>query len=285
MIRSRGHCNTMGTASTMACMAEALGTTIPGIAGTPAPDSRLLETAHDTGRLAVAMVEQGLRPSAQLSRGSFLNAIVALAAIGGSTNAVVHLLAIAGRLGIELSLDDFDAVGAGVPLLVDLQPAGRYLMEDFHRAGGLLAVLREVRDLLDPAALTVTGRPLVDHLDDARIWDETVIRPRSDPLQAERGHRRAARQPRPGRRGDQAGGRVPGTAAAPRPGGRLRQHRGLPRAHRRPRPRRGRRLGARAARLRAEGLPGHARGGEPAAAGQAAGTRACGTWCASATAG
>ena len=187
MIRSRGHCNTMGTASTMACMAEALGTTIPGIAGTPAPDSRLLETAHDTGQLAVSMVAAGRRPSGQLSRGSFLNAIVALAAIGGSTNAVVHLLAIAGRLGIELSLDDFDRTGAGVPLLVDLQPAGRHLMEDFHRAGGLLAVLREVQDLLDPEALTVTGRPLVDHLADARIWDETVIRPRTDPLQAEAG--------------------------------------------------------------------------------------------------
>jgi dihydroxy-acid dehydratase len=187
MIRSRGHCNTMGTASTMACMAEALGTTIPGIAGTPAPDSRLLQTAHDTGQLAVAMVGQGLRPSTQLSRGSFLNAVVALAAVGGSTNAVVHLLAIAGRLGIELSLDDFDRTGAGVPLLVDLQPAGRHLMEDFHRAGGLLAVLREVRDLLDPAALTVTGRPLVEHLADARIWDETVIRPRTDPLQAHAG--------------------------------------------------------------------------------------------------
>jgi len=187
MIRSRGHCNTMGTASTMACMAEALGTTIPGIAGTPAPDSRLLEAAHDTGRLAVAMVAQELTPSRLLSRGSFLNAIVALAAVGGSTNAVVHLLAIAGRLGIDLSLGDFDATGAGVPLLVDLQPAGRHLMEDFHRAGGLLAVLREVRDLLDPAALTVTGRPLVDHLADARIWDETVIRPRGNPLQADAG--------------------------------------------------------------------------------------------------
>ncbi len=187
MIRSQGHCNTMGTASTMACMAEALGTTIPGIAGTPAPDSRLLETAHASGRLAVAMVEQGLRPSVQLSRASFRNAIVALAAIGGSTNAVVHLLAIAGRLGIDLSLDDFDAVGAGVPLLVDLQPAGRHLMEDFHRAGGLLAVLREVRDLLDPAALTVTGRPLAEYLAGARIWDETVIRPRRDPLQADAG--------------------------------------------------------------------------------------------------
>jgi len=187
MIRSRGHCNTMGTASTMACMAEALGTTIPGIAGTPAPDSRLLEAAHDTGRLAVSMVAQELTPSRLLSRGSFLNAIVALAATGGSTNAVVHLLAIAGRLGIDLSLGDFDATGAGVPLLVDLQPAGRHLMEDFHRAGGLLAVLQEVRDLLDPAALTVTGRPLVDHLADARIWDETVIRPRGNPLQAEAG--------------------------------------------------------------------------------------------------
>ena len=187
MIRSRGHCNTMGTASTMACVAEALGTTIPGIAGTPAPDSRLLASAHDAGRLAVTMVAEGRRPSAQLSRGSFLNAIVALAAVGGSTNAVVHLLALAGRLGIELSLDDFDRTGAGVPLLVDLQPAGRHLMEDFHRAGGLLAVLREVQDLLDPAALTVTGRPLVDHLADARIWDETVIRPRGNPLLAEAG--------------------------------------------------------------------------------------------------
>jgi dihydroxy-acid dehydratase len=187
MIRSPGHCNTMGTASTMACMAEALGTTIPGIAGTPAPDSRLLETAHQTGRLAVTMVERGLRPSDQLSRASFLNAIVALAAIGGSTNAVVHLLAIAGRLGVDLSLDDFDRTGSGVPLLVDLQPAGRHLMEDFHRAGGLLAVLREVRDLIDPAALTVTGRPFADYLDDTRIWDETVIRPRAEPLQADAG--------------------------------------------------------------------------------------------------
>jgi dihydroxy-acid dehydratase len=187
MIRSRGHCNTMGTASTMACVAEALGVTIPGVAGTPAPDSRLLQSAHDTGRLAVELIEQERRPSNLLSRGSFLNAIVVLAAIGGSTNAVVHLLAIAGRLGIELSLDDFDRTGAAVPLLVDLQPAGRHLMEDFHRSGGLLAVLREVRDLLDPDALTVTGRPLVEYLDDAQIWDETVIRPRDEPLQVAAG--------------------------------------------------------------------------------------------------
>ena len=187
MIRSRGHCNTMGTASTMALVAEALGTVVPGVAGTPAPDSRLLEAAHGTGRLAVELVAADRRPGAILTGASFHNAIVALAAIGGSTNAVVHLLAVAGRLGIDLTVDDFDRIGSHVPVLVDLQPAGRFLMEDFHRAGGLLAVLGEVRDLLDPAALTVTGRPLVDHLDDAPIWDPEVIRPRSAPLVAEGG--------------------------------------------------------------------------------------------------
>ena len=187
MIRSKGHCNTMGTASTMACMAEALGMTLPGVAGTPAPDSRLLESAHASGKLAVDLVTAGRRPSQVLSPGSFRNAIVALAAIGGSTNAVVHLLAIAGRAGIPLSLDDFDTLGSSVPLLVDLAPAGRYLMDDLYRAGGLLAVLREVSDLLDPDALTVSGRPLAAHLGEARIWDETVIRPRSAPLQEKAG--------------------------------------------------------------------------------------------------
>ncbi|WP_433173981.1 IlvD/Edd family dehydratase [Actinoallomurus sp. CA-150999] len=187
MIRSRGHCNTMGTASTMGLLAEALGTTLPGTAGLPAPDSRLLARSHETGRLAVEMVREGRRPGDVLSAGSFRNAIVALAALGGSTNAVVHLLAIAGRLGIPLTLDDFDRIGAEVPLLVDLQPAGRFLMEDFHRAGGLHAVLRQVQDLLDPAALTVTGRPLVDHLDDAGIWDPEVIRTREAPLRAAAG--------------------------------------------------------------------------------------------------
>ena len=187
MIRSRGHCNTMGTASTMAVMAESLGTTIPGLAGTPAADSRLLQAAHAAGNEVIDMVREDRRPSGLLSRGSFLNAIVALAAVGGSTNAVIHLLAIAGRLGIELTLDDFDRVGSSVPLLVDLQPAGRFLMEDFHRAGGVLAVLREVSDLLDPEALTVTGRPLVEYLDAASIWDPEVIRTRSAPLQGEAG--------------------------------------------------------------------------------------------------
>jgi dihydroxy-acid dehydratase len=182
MIRSRGHCNTMGTASTMALVAEALGTIIPGLAGTPAPDSRLLESSHETGKLIVEMIAQQRTPSSFITKGSFQNAIVALAAIGGSSNAVVHLLAIAGRLGINLTLDDFDAIGSHVPLLVNLQPAGRFLMDDFQRAGGFLAVLREVKDLLDPTALTVTGKPLVSYLDAAQIWDKEVITVRSAPM-------------------------------------------------------------------------------------------------------
>lgn len=187
MIRSRGHCNTMGTASTMGLLAEALGMTIPGLAGTPAPDSRLLEAAHATGRLAVELASEDRRISQVIDAASFRNAIVALAAIGGSTNAVVHLLAIAGRLGIELTLDDFDRIGSDVPLLVNLQPSGTYLMEDLFRAGGFLSVLSQVRDLLDPSATTVTGRPLVDFLDDQEIWDRDVISIREDPLQAEAG--------------------------------------------------------------------------------------------------
>ncbi len=182
MIRSRGHCNTMGTASTMALVAEALGTVVPGVAGLPAPDSRLLEAAHATGRLAVEMVASDRRPSTVVTAASFHNAIVALAAIGGSTNAVVHLLAIAGRLGIDLGLDDFDRIGADVPVLVDLLPAGRFLMDDLHRAGGFRAVLAEVRDLLDPEAITVTGRPLVEGLETAVVHDDQVIRRRDSPL-------------------------------------------------------------------------------------------------------
>ena len=183
MIRSRGHCNTMGTASTMGCVAEALGMTIPGVAGTPAPDSRLLQSAQETGRLIVQMIKDDRKPSDVMTKGSFINAIVALAGIGGSTNAVVHLLAIAGRLGIKLTLDDFDKIGSNVPLLANLQPAGTHLMEDFFRAGGLLALLKELKDLMDPKAITVTGKPLVDYLDDAQIFDETVISKRNNPLQ------------------------------------------------------------------------------------------------------
>jgi dihydroxy-acid dehydratase len=187
MIRSRGHCNTMGTASTMGLLAEALGMTLPGTAGIPAPDSRLLARSHETGRLIVDMVRADRRPSRVITAGSLHNAIVTLAAIGGSTNAVVHLLAIAGRLGLPLTLDDFDRVGAGVPLLVDLQPAGRHLMEDLYRAGGLAAVLDQVTDLLDPEAITVTGEPFVAGLAEGQIWDSEVIRTRAEPLQQDAG--------------------------------------------------------------------------------------------------
>jgi dihydroxy-acid dehydratase len=187
MIRSRGHCNTMGTASTMAFMAEALGMTIPGLAGTPAADSRLLEISHYTGQLAVDVAKADRRISHVITKASFHNAIVTLAAIGGSTNAVLHLTAIAGRLGINLTLEEFDRIGAGVPLLVNLEPAGKYLMEDLFRAGGLLAVLGQVQDLLDPTAITVTGGTLVDTLSGNPIWDSQVISLRGAPLQEDAG--------------------------------------------------------------------------------------------------
>ena len=187
MIRSKGHCNTMGTASTMAVVAEALGMTIPGFAGTPAPDSRLLAMSQQTGRLIVPMVVEGRRPSDVMTRESFLNAIIAVAATGGSTNSVVHLLAIAGRLGVDLTLDDFDEAGSGVPLLLNLQPSGTFLMDDLYRAGGLLAALSQVKDLLHPEPITVTGKPLVDYLGDSPVYDDTVILPRETPLMANAG--------------------------------------------------------------------------------------------------
>ena len=187
MIRSKGHCNTMGTASTMAVVAEALGMTIPGFAGTPAPDARLLSLSHETGRLIVDMVAADRKPSEIMTRDSFLNAIIAVAAVGGSTNSVVHLLAIAGRLGIDLTLDDFDAAGAGVPVMANLQPSGTYLMDDLYRAGGVLAVLAQVRELLHPEPITVTGSPLVDYLADRPVYDDTVIMPRDAPLMANAG--------------------------------------------------------------------------------------------------
>jgi dihydroxy-acid dehydratase len=186
-IRSKGHCNTMGTASTMAIVAEALGMTIPGFAGTPAPDARLLSMSHATGSLIVDMVRADRRPSDVMTRESFLNAIIAVAAAGGSTNSVVHLLAIAGRLGIDLTLDDFDAAGAGVPVMANLQPSGAFLMDDLFRAGGVLALLSQITDLLHPEPITVTGKPLVEYLVDRPVYDATVIMPRDAPLKADAG--------------------------------------------------------------------------------------------------
>ena len=187
MIRSRGHCNTMGTASTMGIMAEALGMTLPGVAGTPAPDSRLLQSAHRSGSRIVAMVKEDLKPSDVMTRASFENAIVTLAAIGGSTNAVVHLLAIAGRLGVDLTLDDFDRIGSQIPLLVNLQPSGKYLMEDFHRAGGISALLKQIEPHLKPEAITVTGASISSTIGDGAIFDSDVIREFSSPLQESAG--------------------------------------------------------------------------------------------------
>jgi dihydroxy-acid dehydratase len=187
MIRSKGHCNTMGTASTMAVMAEALGMTIPGFAGTPAPDARLLSMSHETGELIVKMVAEDRRPSDIMTKDAFINAIVSIAAVGGSSNSVLHLLAIAGRLGVDLTLEDFDAAGSGVPVLANLQPSGTFLMDDLYRAGGLLSLLAEIKDLLRPEPITVTGLPLVTYLDDKPVYDDTVIRPRDSPLMADAG--------------------------------------------------------------------------------------------------
>jgi dihydroxy-acid dehydratase len=184
MARSNGHCMTMGTASTMASMAEALGMQLPYSATWPAVDSRRYETAQRAGQVIVDLVESGLRPSAIMTRAAFENAIRVNAAIGGSTNAVIHLLAIAGRLGVPLSLDDFDTLAQDVPTLVNLQPSGKYLMEDFCYAGGLPAVMRELGELLDGGAVTVTGRTVAENVAGAACWNREVIAALDEPFQA-----------------------------------------------------------------------------------------------------
>ncbi len=185
MSRSNGHCMTMGTASTMACMAEALGMQLPGSASWPAVDARRYETAQAAGARAVALVDENLTPSRVMTRDALENAIRVNAAIGGSTNAIVHLLAIAGRLEVPLTLDDFDVLGRDVPLLVDLLPSGRFLMEDFCYAGGLSAVIRELIDagLLHGSPVTVTGESMDDSTRDAPCWNREVIGSVADPVQ------------------------------------------------------------------------------------------------------
>jgi L-arabonate dehydrase len=184
MSRSNGHCMTMGTASTMACVTEALGLTLPGGAAIPAVDSRRAQLAEAAGRQAVALVERDIRPSDVLTSEAFDNAIRALHAISGSTNAIIHLIAYAGRLGIDLPLSRFDELCATTPWLVNLKPAGEHLMEDFYYAGGLPAVLGQIRDLLHLDALTVSGGTVGENLDSVstEIVGEGVIRPRSNPL-------------------------------------------------------------------------------------------------------
>jgi len=180
--RSAGHCNTMGTASTMASMVEALGMALPTNAAIPAADSRRKVLARLTGRRIVEMVHEDLRMSKILTKDAFENAIMVNGAVGGSTNAVVHLLAIAGRIGVDLTLDDWDRLGRGIPCLVNLMPSGKYLMEDFYYAGGLPVVIREIAGALHKKALTVNGRTVWQNVKDAINYNQSVITPLAKPF-------------------------------------------------------------------------------------------------------
>jgi dihydroxy-acid dehydratase len=189
MNRSKGHCMTMGTASTMANMVEALGMSLPGNAAIPAVDARRYTLAQLTGRRIVEMVREEQVMSKILTRAAFENAIRANAAIGGSTNAVIHLIALAGRVGVKLGLDDFGKLGAKLPCLVDLQPSGKYLMEDYFYAGGLPAVLRELGEAgeLNREALTANGKTMWENVNDAPCWNRDVIHKFGEPFKPDAG--------------------------------------------------------------------------------------------------
>jgi dihydroxy-acid dehydratase len=187
MSRSAGHCMTMGTASTMASMVEALGMGLPHNAAIPAVDSRRYVLAQQAGRRIVEMVHEDLRISRILTRQAFENAIRVNAAIGGSSNFVLHMLAIAGRVGVKLTLDDFDHVGHDLPLLVDIQPSGKFLMEDFYYAGGVPAVVRELADVIHRDALTVNGKTMGENTIDAPCWNREVIHQRANPIRERAG--------------------------------------------------------------------------------------------------
>jgi dihydroxy-acid dehydratase len=188
---SIGHCNTMGTASTMNALAEALGMSLPGCAAIPAPYRERAQIAYDTGRRAVEIVQGDLKPCDILTRKAFENAIVACSAIGGSTNAPIHINAIARHIGLEVTIDDWERIGFDVPLLVDMQPAGKYLGEDYYRAGGLPAVLYELMQAgrIHADAPTINGRTIGDNVREARAQDADVIRPYGKPLKREAGFR------------------------------------------------------------------------------------------------
>ena len=187
LVRSRGHCMVMGTASTMNSLTEALGISLPGNGAIPAADSRRILLAERAGRRIVAMAAEGLRPSQVLTREAMENAVTLLCALGGSTNAVVHLPAVAGRLGIELPLDLFDSISRRTPLLANVRPAGKFQMEDFFYAGGVPAVLKELLPLLHGDALTVTGRTLAENVAQSDVVDSEVVQSQDDPLKPEGG--------------------------------------------------------------------------------------------------
>jgi L-arabonate dehydrase len=185
--RSQGHCMTMGTASTMACMVESLGLTLPGAAAIPAVDARKKVMAQLSGRRIVEMVKEDLKLSRILTRSAFENAIVINSAIGGSSNFIIHLLAIAGRIGVPLTLEDFDALGSKVPLLLNLKPSGKYLMEDFYYAGGLPVVIREMESWLHTNAITVNGKSISMNSAVSPCYNNDVIATKEQPLQSEAG--------------------------------------------------------------------------------------------------
>ena len=185
--RSAGHCMTMGTASTMACMVEALGLTLPGAAAIPAVDSRKKVMAQLSGRRIVEMVNEDLKLSKILKREAFENSIVVNAAVGGSTNFIIHLLAIAGRIGVELKLEDFDKIGSKIPLLVNLKPSGKYLMEDFFYAGGLPVVIKELKKHLHNNAITVNGKTIGENNSTPLCYNSEVIASIEKPLQENSG--------------------------------------------------------------------------------------------------
>ena len=187
MHRSHGHCMTMGTASTMASMVEALGVGLPGNAAYPAVDGRRNVLARQAGRRIVEMVHEDQCLSKVLNRQAFENAIRTLAAIGGSTNAVIHLIAIAGRLGIPLTIDDFERLGSEMPCLVNLQPSGQYLMEDFCYAGGLPAVMKEISSLIHLDHITVSGHSVADNIASAQNFNAEVIKPLNQPFKEKAG--------------------------------------------------------------------------------------------------
>lgn len=187
MSRSAGHCMTMGTASTMATMVEALGLTLPGASAIPAVDSRKKVMAHLSGNRIVEMVKEDLKMSDILTREAFENAIKINSAVGGSTNLIIHMLAIAGRLGVKLDLGDFDKLGSKMPLLLNLMPSGKYLMEDFFYAGGLPVIIDMLKDQIHSSAITVNGKSIGDNCTGARCWNNDVIATLDKPLKENAG--------------------------------------------------------------------------------------------------
>ena len=185
--RSPGHCMTMGTASTMTSAVEVLGLTLPGASSIPAPDSRHAQMATLTGKRVVAMVWDDLKPLDFITEASFTNAVSAVLALGGSTNSIVHLIAMARRAGIALTIDQFDAIARKTPVLANLRPAGQFLMEDFYYAGGLRALLTQLGDQIDGSQGTVNGKTLGENIAGAKVYNEDVIRPRSNPMYASDG--------------------------------------------------------------------------------------------------